>query len=53
MQNDFKEFREGRSLCYAVELFGNLQRFLRIVRLSAHGFRLGCNNDPIYPDIEW
>ena len=32
MQNDFKEFREGRSQCYAVELFGvphlYLQRFL-------------------------
>ena len=33
MQNDFKAFREGRSQCYAVELFGvphlYLQRFLR------------------------
>ena len=33
MQNDFKGFREERSQCYAVELFGvphlYLQRFLR------------------------
>ena len=33
MQNNFKGFREGRSQCYAVELFGvphlYLQRFLR------------------------
>ena len=33
MQNDFKGFREGRSQCYAVELFGvphlYLQRFLQ------------------------
>ena len=33
MQNDFKGFREGRSQCYIVELFGvphlYLQRFLR------------------------
>ena len=33
MQNDFKVFCEGRSQCYAVELFGvphlYLQRFLR------------------------
>ena len=79
MQNDFKEFREVRSLCYAVELFGvphwYLQRFLRtgqdklsknkhrqtmfsseqdeklsrIVKPPAHGFRLGYNNDPIFP----
>ena len=33
MQNDFKVFRDGKSQCYAVELFGvphlYLQRFLR------------------------
>ena len=33
MQNDFKAFREGRSQCYAAELFGvphlYLQRFIR------------------------
>ena len=33
MQNDFKAFREGRSQCYAAELFRvphlYLQRFLR------------------------
>ena len=33
MQNDFKAFREGRSQCYAEELFGvphlYLQRFIR------------------------
>ena len=33
MQNEVKGFREGRSQCYAVELFGApylyLQRFLR------------------------
>ena len=33
MQNDFNAFREGRSQCYAAELFGvphlYLQRFLR------------------------
>ena len=32
MQKNFKGFREGRSQCYAVELFGvhlYLQRFLR------------------------
>ena len=33
MQNDIKGFREGRSQCYAVELFGiphlYLQRFFR------------------------
>ena len=33
MQNDFKGLRDGRSQCYAVELFGvpllDLQRFLR------------------------
>ena len=81
-QNDFKGFREGRSQCNAVELFGvphlYLQRFLRtgqdkplknkdrrtkfsseenlklsrIVKLSAHRFRLVYNNDPIYPGVE-